>query len=66
MGHSTDADQDITPSQSTTRTLDMGHFSKLVAALVRTRREQGDIWPTLLTKQCVEFYERLDMVHHFI
>ncbi|KAJ1343011.1 hypothetical protein BSLG_002436 [Batrachochytrium salamandrivorans] len=33
---------------------------KLVLGVVKAKREQGDIWPSLLTRQCCEFYESLD------
>ncbi|KAJ3299028.1 hypothetical protein HK104_010043 [Borealophlyctis nickersoniae] len=34
---------------------------KLLSGVIRTRVEQGDMVPSLMGKQCVEFYERLNM-----
>ena len=35
---------------------------KLVAGVVKAKREDGDIWPSLLTRQLCEFYENQDLV----
>ncbi|XJO76877.1 hypothetical protein BDV3_007348 [Batrachochytrium dendrobatidis] len=34
---------------------------KLVAGVVKAKREDGDIWPSLLTRQLCEFYENQDL-----
>ncbi|KAI8921804.1 malonyl-CoA decarboxylase-domain-containing protein [Entophlyctis helioformis] len=53
-GHAAgDAAAKIQPDETAVRQLLMG--------VIKAKREQGDIWPCLLTRQCCEFYEGLDM-----
>ncbi|KAJ3043521.1 hypothetical protein HDV00_004910 [Rhizophlyctis rosea] len=50
-----------TGSSSSSLQADDGNIRKLLSQVTRAGREQGDILPSLMARQCVEFYEQLDM-----
>ena len=40
-----------------TNELEKVQIKKLIEYVLKSKREDGDIWPVLLCKQCCEFYE---------
>lgn len=41
--------------------MDEQSVQRLVSGVIKTQREHGDIWPSLLTRQFCEFYDGLDL-----
>nr|KAJ3420334.1 hypothetical protein HK105_005799 [Polyrhizophydium stewartii] len=65
LGHPTDAhggavDRDAAPP-GPRATPDDKTVRRLITGVIKAKREHGDIWPSLMTRQCCEFYESLDM-----
>ena len=57
----TTTDPTVRPNESTMP--DEGAIQKLLSQATRTGREQGDILPSLMARQCVNMYEKMDMVN---
>ncbi|KAI8825007.1 malonyl-CoA decarboxylase-domain-containing protein [Fimicolochytrium jonesii] len=59
LGHTNGVGTTLTPSVADGEK----GLRRLLEATMLSRREQGDILPSLLARQCCEFYESLDLSH---